>query len=159
MARSLMAEQSWERSWKMTLVPTISSLQSEINRVFDGMFGRTPDTSADEAFSDWVPRVDVAETDDAIKIYADLPGMERDNIQVSVEKSWLSITGERRPQQAEGQTWHRNERVNGTFKRAFNLPTTVDTEKVSASYTNGVLEVALPKAEHARPRAIDVKVA
>jgi len=139
----------------MSLLPTVSNVQREINRVFDGMLGHE-----DDAMAEWAPRVDVVEHDDRYEITADLPGMKREEIAVSVEGSTLSISGERqRSEERRGDRWYRSERVYGSFRRTFSLPSSVDHKRVSAEYRNGVLNVSLPKAEHAKPRLVDVKTA
>jgi len=139
----------------MAFVPTLPQIQSEINRLFDSFF-RVGEPSG-ETLSDWAPRVDVIEDGQTIRIYADLPGLNREEINVSVERQSLTIAGVRKQPADKDLTWHRTERLYGTFKRVFSLPTTVDPEKVSAEYHAGVLEVLLPKAEHARPRMVQIK--
>jgi len=143
----------------MTLVPaTFANVQSEINRLFDTMFSRFGSMEAGETLSDWAPRVDVVEDENDVMIMAELPGLKREDISVSVEQNSLAISGTRkRPEDDPRRTWHRNERMYGTFKRVFNLPTTIDPQKVSADYRNGVLEIKLPKAEHAKPHVISVR--
>lgn len=141
----------------MAMIPTLPGLQNEINRLFDALASRSGDNSG-ETLSDWAPRVDVMEDADNLKIFADLPGLNREDIQLSVERNTLTITGLRKPMEdAAKHSWHRAERLYGTYKRVFNLPTIVDPEKVGAEYKNGVLEITLPKAEHAKPRMITVK--
>ena len=141
----------------MAMVPTLPSIQNEINRLFDALFSRFGEFSG-ETLSDWAPRVDVIEDADNLRIYADLPGLNREDIQLSVERNTLTITGVRKPMEdANKFSWHRAERLYGTYKRVFNLPTVGDPDKVSAEYRNGVLEITLPKAEHAKPKMITVK--
>ena len=143
----------------MSLVPSVTSLQREMNRLFEGMAARTPGFDSDETLSEWAPRVDVVENDDSFTIRADIPGLKREDIHVNVEKNTLSISGERsRETEQSGDRWYRGERSFGSFKRAFSLPATVDPENVGAEYKGGVLTVSLPKAEEARPRLIDVKI-
>ncbi len=140
--------------------PTFDTMQSEINRFFDGLFNRWGESPSGETLSDWAPRVDIVEDSDSLHIHADLPGMTKEDIKIGVESYTLTVSGERRAPQDEDakETWHRGERTYGTFKRVFTLPTTVDPEKVSAEYRNGVLTMTLPKVEQAKPRMIDVKV-
>jgi HSP20 family protein len=101
----------------------------------------------------------VFEDKDAVKIVAEVPGVRPEDVKISLENNLLTIRGEKR-QQAEEKTErvHRYERTYGTFERAFSLPTTVDPEKIAASYADGILTVTIPKAERARPREIPVKV-
>jgi HSP20 family protein len=108
--------------------------------------------------SSWYPACDVLEDKDSVKIIVELPGVTPDDVKLSLENNLLSIRGEKK-QQAEERTErvHRYERSYGAFERSFALPTTVDSEKVSASFRDGVLTVTVPKAERARPREIPVR--
>jgi len=111
--------------------------------------------------ADWAPSVDIDEEDDRYVIRADLPGVDKNDIQVNLENGVLSIRGEKhveRESGKEGSKRHRTERFHGTFARSFNLPTQVEADRVEASYRDGVLNLVIPKAEEAKPRAIDIKV-
>ncbi len=142
----------------MALVPSVNSLQREINRMFDSMLSRTGEYEGD-ALCDWAPRVDIVERENEYVILADLPGLKREDIAVNVESNTLSISGERtRQEEKSGERWYRAERSCGTFKRTFSLPNTIDAGKVKAEYRNGELVVILPKAEQAKPRQIDIAV-
>ncbi len=120
----------------------------------------------DEAFeggaitSAWHPAVDVFEGKDAVKIVAELPGVKAEDVKLSLENNLLTIRGEKK-QEAEvrNERVHRYERSYGTFERAFVLPSTVDGEKISAEYRDGILTVSVPKSERARPREIPVRAA
>ena len=120
----------------------------------------------DEAFengaitSAWHPAVDVFEDKDAVKIVAELPGVKPEDVKLSLENNLLTIRGEKKQEAEErSERVHRYERSYGSFERAFVLPSTVDGEKISAEYRNGVLTVSVPKAERARPREIPVRAA
>ena len=107
----------------------------------------------------WSPAVDILETEDALTLRADLPGVRIDDIDVRVENQTLSVHGHRKfdkDEQTKG--YHRIERSYGDFVRSFSVPSTVDTEKVGADYTNGVLTITLPKKEAAKPRQVKVAV-
>lgn len=107
----------------------------------------------------WLPAIDVEETADAYVLTADLPGMSKENIGISVKEDSITIRGERiREAKAEGDNYHRVERQVGTFERTFTVHEGFDGEKVDAQYENGVLRVTLPKREETKPREIDVKV-
>ena len=107
----------------------------------------------------WVPPVDVRETADAIEIDVELPGFSADEVEVSLENGVLTLRGERvLKEAAEGEVWHRVERAYGVFERAFQVPRSVDPEKVVARFENGVLHLSLPKREESKPRTIKVKV-
>ncbi len=130
------------------------SLQSEINRLFD----RDMEESTGQMTA-WAMRVDIREDENQIVIQADVPGMKQEDIHVNVDNGQLTISGERKFEDAENKdSYHRVERSYGRFSRTFQLPNTTDTGNISASYTNGVLVVTLPKLEEAKPRAIEVKV-
>ena len=106
------------------------------------------------------PSVDVIEQDDQILILADMPGMEKDTVKVTVQDGILVITGSRdEEREVKTQSFSRSERYSGSFSRSFTLPTWADGSKIAADYTNGVLTVTIPKTEEAKPRAIDVQIA
>lgn len=111
------------------------------------------------ARADWAPAVDVLETDTEFQIIAELPGVEKENVKLSVEGGVLAISGRREPAKEEkGTRIHRIERASGSFLRSFSVPDSVDETKVKANYKNGILTVHLPKMEKARPKSIEVKV-
>ena len=132
-----------------------------LNSILDDAFSSWPFQSQENGAltSSWIPACDVFEDKDAVKIVAEVPGVRPEDVKISLENNLLSIRGEKR-QQAEEKTErvHRYERTYGSFERAFALPTTVDPEKIVASYANGILTVTIPKAERARPREIPVKL-
>ena len=103
---------------------------------------------------------DVFEDKDAVKIVAEVPGVRPGDVKISIEHNVLTVRGEKK-QQAEEKTErvHRYERSYGSFERSFSLPSSVDPERIAASYVHGILTVTIPKAERARPREIPVKVA
>jgi HSP20 family protein len=108
---------------------------------------------------DWTPSVDVSETEDAYVIEADLPGLDKKDIELSVHDTVVTIKGERKSEKEEkGDKYHRIERSHGVFQRSFNLAGGFDGEKVEADFRNGVLRVTLPKREEAKPKQIDVQV-
>lgn len=106
------------------------------------------------------PLVNLHEDRDAIKIEALAPGVDPDQLEVSVMRDTLTISGEKRRLMGDIQpeAFHRRERATGKFVRTIKLPTAVDTDKISADYTNGLLVITLPKAERAKPKQIAVKV-
>jgi HSP20 family protein len=141
----------------------VGPLQSlrRLNSLLDEAFGTWPSQSADfgNITSTWIPATDVFEDKDAVRIVAEIPGVNPQDVQLSIENNVLTIRGEKK-QTAEEKTerLHRYERTYGVFERAFALPNTVDPEKIEAKVEAGVLSVVLPKAERARPREIPVKV-
>jgi HSP20 family protein len=116
-------------------------------------------SSSDLSFADWAPSVDIDEQDDKYVIKADLPGVEKKDIDVKLENGMLSIRGEKHTESESGNgKRHRTERFHGTFARSFTLPDSVDVDNVDASYKDGVLTLAIPKKEQAKPKAIDIKI-
>ena len=108
----------------------------------------------------WAPAVDIFENDDDLIFRAEVPGVERDALDVKVEDNTLILSGERvrDEEQDQGQAYRR-ERRHGSFVRSFLLPKTVDPSRISAAQKNGILEVRIAKAEEAKPRQIEIKVA
>ena len=107
----------------------------------------------------WSPAVDILETEDALIVRADLPGVKIDDIDIRVENQTLTISGSRKFEKDENaKGFHRIERSYGEFVRSFAVPSTVDTDKVAADYKNGILTVSLPRKESAKPRQVKVSV-
>jgi HSP20 family protein len=120
-----------------------------------------PRTSGKETMvvADWVPSVDVSETEGEYQIKAEIPDVKKEDVKVTVEDGVLTIQGERRQEKEEkGKKYHRVECSYGSFVRSFTLPDLVDEEKVKAEFKDGVLNLKLPKSEKAKPKAIEVKV-
>ncbi|HUH64769.1 MAG TPA: Hsp20/alpha crystallin family protein [Terracidiphilus sp.] len=107
----------------------------------------------------WTPAVDIYETENELVVKADLPDVDLKDIDVRVENQTLTITGERKFEKEDsGKGYHRIERSYGNFMRSFAVPNTFDTDKIAASFKNGVLSVTLPKKEAAKPRQVKVEV-
>ncbi|MCL5942671.1 MAG: Hsp20/alpha crystallin family protein [Actinobacteria bacterium] len=132
----------------------LTSLQNEFNRLFSRLgVGEVGERQS------WLPSVDVIETKEAIKLKAELPGIDPDGIKLEVEENVLTLSGERRfEEKVEEDKYYRIERRYGSFSRSLALPQNVDTERIEAHYENGVLEVTVPKLEEAKPKRIAVKV-
>lgn len=134
-----------------------------MDRLFNDVFASFPFSDAltreAETTAAWIPAVDVFETKDGLRVIAELPGVDPDHVKVSVEQGILTLRGEKR-QQAEEQTEsvHRYERSYGVFQRSFQLPNSVDAERIDAKLEHGVLTISLPKAEKAKAKEIAVKV-
>ena len=133
------------------------SIQDELNRLFGRTFsGFEP--LRPSAVGTWAPALDVYETDDKVVAKLDLPGIDPKDVEVSVENSTLTVTGEREfSSEVKEESYHRIERRYGSFSRAFTLPQTADTEKVEASFDKGVLTVEISKVERAKPKRIQIK--
>jgi HSP20 family protein len=106
----------------------------------------------------WAPAVDIFDQDDDLIFRAEVPGVQREALDVKVEDNTLILSGERVRDEEQGQAY-RSERRYGSFVRSFLLPKTVDPSRISAAYENGILEVRIPRAEAAKPRQIEIKVA
>lgn len=107
----------------------------------------------------WVPPVDILENENDLVLKADLPGVKMEDIDIRLENGTLTLKGQRKFEDTgEGKGYHRMERAYGTFVRAFTLPDSVDPEKVSAEYKDGVLTVTMGKKEVAKPRSVKVNV-
>lgn len=144
--------------WNPSRGTDLWNMQREINRMFDSFFqggGR------DEDFGPglWTPAVDIAEQENDYVVKIELPGISKDDVKITLESNILTIRGEKkREQDLKEENYHRVERSYGAFQRSFTLPTTVRSDKIDASYKDGILTVLLPKAEEAKPKQIEVKV-
>jgi HSP20 family protein len=134
-----------------------STLRNEIDRLFEAPLSEL--ARASQFFSGAAPAVDVYEDKENFVVKAELPGMKKEDIDVSLHDGTLSISGERKSEgKVESGEVHRSERFFGRFQRTVALPATVDAGRIKAQYTDGVLTVTLPKAEEAKPKQIDVQV-
>ena len=116
------------------------------------------ENNSDVVTSHWHPAVDIKEEEDRFVIYADLPGVDPKDIEITMEQGVLTLKGERSEEtKEEHESYKRVERVSGSFYRRFNLPDTADAERIEAEGKNGVLEITLPKQEKAQPKRITVK--
>jgi len=134
----------------------LRSLQDEMNRLFMTSVPRGFGQE-DLASGGWSPSVDIYETESEIVLEAELPGMNREDFEVSIENNVITLKGERNfEKKDEGDNYHRVERAYGSFSRSFSLPRSVSADSTSADFKNGILRVALPKKEEAKARKIQV---
>src|SRR2546423_15420061 len=134
----------------------LRALQDEVNRLFTGNMARFDDEGI--ARGAWMPSVDIYENKDQIVIEAELPGMKREDFDLSFENNVITLRGERRfEKKDESDNYHRVERSYGSFTRSFTLPPTVSGEGIAAEYRNGVLRVTLPKPEEVKARRIEIQ--
>lgn len=136
----------------------LSSLREEIDRLFDlSMPGFTHGDVG--LFSGWAPTLDLYQDNDNVFVKVELPGMKKEEINISLHEGMLTISGERKREQktGEGETF-RSECYYGKFHRSVTLPTMVDANTVKAAYKDGILTVTLPKAEEAKPKQIQVGI-
>lgn len=135
----------------------LSDLRDEIDRLFDSPLNELTRTS--QLLSGWTPALDVVEEKDNFVVKAELPGMKKEDIEVSFHDGSLSISGERKSEaKHEDAEVYRAERYFGRFQRTVSLPAAVNPDKVKAAYKDGVLTVTLPKTEEAKPKQIDVSI-
>lgn len=109
--------------------------------------------------STWTPAADIAELENEYLVKLELPGVNKDDVGITVESNILTIRGEKKFEKDEKKdNFHRIERTYGSFERSFTLPSTIRTDKIDAVYKDGILTVSLPKAEEAKPKQIEVKI-
>jgi len=131
-----------------------SNLRDELNSLFDVPF--LTNLNRQDLFSGWSPALDLYQNSDNLVAVLELPGMRKEDIQISLHDGTLTIAGERKSSSSNGEKAERSERYIGTFRRSMTLPARVDSDKVSATYRDGILTVTLPKAEEAKPKRIQV---
>ena len=136
--------------------PTVAYLNREpIARLFESFFGKQP--TEEVAGRGWVPPVDIQETEDAYRLLAELPGLTRDDIEITLENNVLRLSGERKfEKDVQKESYQRIERTYGSFARSFALPHQVNGDGVQAAFENGVLTITVPKADQAKPRKIAI---
>uniref|UniRef100_A0A7C4GFL1 Hsp20/alpha crystallin family protein n=1 Tax=candidate division WOR-3 bacterium TaxID=2052148 RepID=A0A7C4GFL1_UNCW3 len=132
----------------------VSTLRDEMDRLFDAFTGRLTRGREDGY---WIPPLDIEETKDALIVRAELPGMKKDEIKVSISGDTLTLSGERRHETEEkGKTFCRIERAYGRFQRSVVLPAEIDGDKAKAAYKAGVLELTLPKSARSKAHEITI---
>ncbi|MBI1804440.1 MAG: Hsp20/alpha crystallin family protein [Ignavibacteriae bacterium] len=138
------------------LTNEIVGMQREIDRMFERFRGGTVD---DSHASMWIPAVDVVEKESEFIVKAELPGVDRKDVKITVQNDILTISGEKRHEEEKNdRNYQRVERSYGSFQRSFTLPSTVANDRIEAAYDNGILTVSIPKVEEAKRREIEVKV-
>jgi HSP20 family protein len=134
------------------------TLREDIDSLFNDFFQRTPvEKFPKEGL--WFPALDIEETKETIVINAEIPGLKKEDIQLSISEGQLVLQGERRFEKEEKEkTYHRIERQYGSFKRTISLPTEVEADKTQATYKNGILNIVIPKSKKAKPKEIGIDV-
>lgn len=139
-------------------VRELNTLQQEINRLFGSFFDQPATVPANGgSLRRWIPAMDLVETDDAYVLRADLPGLSSEDVKIEFEENVLTISGERRTEddkRADG--YYRIERASGAFARSLTLPRGVDAERIEAKFTDGVLEIRIPRPEQSKPRRVTI---
>ena len=135
----------------------LSSLQSDMNRLSNAMFDAPAGGGGQGRLRRWTPAMDLAETEDAFVLRADLPGVSQEDVSIELEDTVLTVSGERKSDhETTGEGFYRVERTFGAFSRSLTLPKGVDAEAIAASFNDGVLEVRIPKPEERKPRRIAI---
>lgn len=133
------------------------TLQHRMNRLFDEQYGGSREESMTTGA--FVPPVDIYEDEHGIQLKLEVPGINEQDLDIKVENNVLTVSGERKfEKEQKEENFHRIERRYGSFVRSFTLPNTVDTENITAEYTNGVLNVRLAKRAEAKPKQIKVSI-
>ena len=134
-----------------------ATLRDEINNLIELPFWSNVGRQS-QLFSGWTPALDLYQNHDHIVAVVELPGMRKEDIEISLHDGTLTIAGERKGESSNGEQSERSERFIGKFRRSISLPTRVDSAKVNATYKDGILTITLPKAEDAKPKQIQVNV-
>ena len=134
----------------------LSIMQERMNRMFEdagrGWGGEEPSST-----TTWSPAVDIYETESEIQVQAELPGVDRKDISLNLEKNILTLKGERHfEKETTQENYHRIERAYGGFSRSFSIPAIVDEEKIRAEYKEGVLKISLPKKAQVKSKQIQI---
>jgi HSP20 family protein len=134
----------------------LSTLRDEMDKMWNRFFSGWPNM---EFRGEWAPSLDVSETKDSLVVKAEVPGMDPKDINISLANGLLTIKGEKRQEKEEkDENYHMVERSYGSFARSIQLPREVKSDKIEATYKNGVLKVTLPKSEEAKKKEIKIKV-
>ncbi len=145
--------------WWVDPLSELENIQKEINRMFDFSLSRSPWGDTTLLGGQWAPAVDIYDSQDNILVKAELPGLSRDEIEVSVQDNNLVIKGEKKKEQEiKEENYLKTERFFGSFFRTVPLPAEVDSGKVEARYQDGILSLTLPKKAEAKPKQIKINV-
>ena len=135
----------------------LSSLRREMDRLWENFFGERPLTRM--WAREWAPSLDVSETRDNFVVKAEVPGIDAKDIDISLTGDVLTIKGEKRQEKEEKEEdYHLVERSYGSFSRSVRLPAEVESNKIKASYKNGILNITLPKSEKVKAKEVKIKV-
>ncbi len=137
----------------------LEDVSSRLNRIFGRAPARAESDSGMLAAADWMPSVDISETDTAYLIRGEIPGVKKEDVKVTIQEGMLTIQGERKQEKEEkGKRFHRVECCYGNFVRSFRVPDDADESAVKAEFKDGMLNVTLPKSAKAKPKSISVTV-
>jgi HSP20 family protein len=139
-------------------VRELNTLQNEMNRLFNSVFD-TPVPNGNTSIRRWIPAMDLVETDDDFVLRADLPGLSEGDVNIELEDSVLTVSGERKSEHEDRKEgYYRVERASGSFSRSLTLPEGVNPDAIKASFEKGVLEIRIPKPEERKPRKVAISV-
>ena len=149
----------WKPGQDLMAFPSdILGMQRSINRMFDSLF-REGSLDEEIASSMWTPAVDIEEREQEYVVRVELPGVAREDVNITTRENTLTIRGEKKQMKETKESgYHRTERLYGSFQRSFTLPGSVQHDSIEAAFRDGILEVVVPKAEEAKARTIEVKV-
>lgn len=143
--------------WRDPMDPfdDLSTLRNAVNQLFGDFMGKT---GVSQSYGGVFPPLNITENEDDLSVRAELPGVDPKELDISATPDSLTLRGERKvPPVGQEVNYHQRERQFGTFRRVINLPTRINTGKISASYKNGILTVVLPKAEDVKPKQIEIR--
>jgi HSP20 family protein len=152
---NIIRRHSLESAWPA--FDQLFNLRHELNRFMANPWAEFNGQA--EFFNDWAPALDVLEDKNNLIVVAEVPGVRKEDIEISVQEGVLSITGERKAEERKEEDTYRSERFFGRFHRSVTLPKPVSVDKIKANYKDGVLTITLPKPEETKPRQIQVAVA
>jgi HSP20 family protein len=150
----------WNIARDLSAFPSdVLSMRKDFNRVFDGFFHGELSDAASAFTPAWIPAVDIAEGEKGFVVTMELPGVAKQDVRITMQEGILTVKGEKKQEkEPEGSDYSRVERSYGSFQRSFSLPPAVSTAGIDASFSDGVLNIRLPKVEEAAPKQIDVTV-
>ncbi len=142
----------------LTLWRPLQEIRKEMDRIWQDFFGKGWLTERFEGL-EWIPAIDVSETDDAVIVKVDVPGVNPEDMEISLSDNVLMIKGEKKKEEEEKkENFYRMERYYGSFMRSIQLPCEVEEDKISATYKNGVLKIVLPKKPEEKKKVIKINV-
>lgn len=149
----------WNPTRELSWPSDLSNMQREINRLFDSFFHGNMKDDRTSGLSSWIPAVDISEQGNHYVVKMELPGVNKDDVKITVESNVLTIRGEKKQEKdVKEENYQRIERSYGSFQRSFTLPGTVRNDAIDAIFKEGVLTVTVPKAEDSKAKHIEVKV-
>ncbi len=140
-------------------VRELSSIQSEMNRLFNTFFDTPTSANGQSAHRRWLPAMDLVETEGEFVLRVDLPGLTEKDVNIELDDNVLTVSGERKAEHEERKEgYYRVERASGSFRRSLTLPEGVDAEAIKAQVDSGVLEIRIPKPEQRKPHKVAISV-